>query len=182
MRGELVASASILRRRLSPSVLIRGARTRLSVDVSDAMSSLGRKRWDIGLVLSGLSLGVLLNKAFGPAAPTPSIANDDASDARTLRAAPARSSMFETFRTTVLAAVGLGAGYYAGHFAPRSKIEEEIAGELSRDLGGRLSQFLQANADGMKSSAAHMFGFSKVAAALLMGLALVGEQLKPRTP
>ena len=90
--------------------------------------------------------------------------------------------MFETFRTTVLAAVGLGAGYYAGHFAPRSKIEEEIAGELSRDLGGRLSQFLQANADGMKSSAAHMFGFSKVAAALLMGLALVGEQLKPRTP
>ena len=184
LRGQLVASASILRRRIQPSQLLRGVRTNVADAAADVISRVrGRYSKEIGLVLGGAAAGAWMARAARRSHGVTDTQERPTSDgAVTAAAAVVTPPLKAALRAIALSIFATSLGYLAGGRIPRTSIEREFVGEATATLGRSLSDFLDRNADSMKRSAMNMFGVTRWAAIGLMALAAIGQQMNPRQP
>jgi hypothetical protein len=191
VRAELRTTGADLRRRLRPEAVASAIKTRAArqadraaAHLPEAAGILSRKAAGAGLVVLGTAIGTALtqmakerSRTGQPAGPpsdeTAPSPDECASDPAP---APSGSSASTQLKTAGLSALGIGLGYVIGSAIPPTAIEHELFDEPGAALKHQATEFMTAHAAGMKRSLADSFGVSRVAAALLVALALIGDR------
>lgn len=179
VRRQLVTIGTDIRHQADPSVIIDTAKTSFKRRTEGVPTFLKENATPIGMVMLGGAMGAVLTGLFtrpskgAVAAPRP-LTNGSYS-----RAPSQQPTTQVKAKAALLSTLGLGLGYVAGMFVPKTPTEERVFAEPKAVLGEKLDDFLKANTRGMKMAAVNAFGASRISATALIGLAVVAELLGP---
>ena len=183
VRSQLVTVGIDIRHHVDPAVIVAAAKTsfkRRTENVPTFLKPNAAK--PIGLVMLGGACGAVLTGLLSRSSRSARLASN-ASDSSTAGPSGERPNVRSQANAALLSGVGIGLGYLAGMFVPKSSTEERLLGEPKAVLSQHFDDFLKTHKHGVEMAAAKAFGISRLSAVALVGLAMLAEALgKPTRP
>jgi hypothetical protein len=180
VRLQLLASGAVIWERARPARLVDAVKSVASRKMSDVGAQVAQSSNAVSLVLlGGTIVSVLMMMARPPRRRDP-VMPVIAADVEAALRASEKPSLSTELKAAALSALGIGLGYVAGSAVPRSKVEDEFVGPVREVVSRETSKFIDTHAEGMKQSAANLFGLSRIAAATLATLAVIADQTKAK--
>jgi hypothetical protein len=180
VRLQLLASGACIWERARPARLVDSVKSVASRKMSDVGAQVAQSSNAASLVLLGGTIVYVLMMMARPPRRRDPVMPVIAADVEAALRASEKPSLSTELKAAALSALGIGLGYVAGSAVPRSKVEDEFFGPVREVVSRETSKFIDTHAEGMKQSAANLFGLSRIAAATLATLAVIADQTKAK--